>query len=117
MSRIYELLHKSGNLPDLLNPAVLGAETRKMVPRVVLGRRGTASGGTDITVLAGILQRQFRVVTVCTVGAAVLALFASLLMKPVYEPEARLDVDPPGYEQFSLEPQAVSTGQPSPALQ
>ena len=109
MSRIYELLHKSGNLPDLLNPAVLGAETRKMVPRVVLGRRGTASGGTDITVLAGILQRQWRVVTVCTVGAAVLALFTSLLMKPVYEPEARLDVDPPGYEQFSLEPQAVSS--------
>jgi len=109
MSRIYEFLQKSGKLPDLFDPSVLGQEGRKMVPRVVLSRRGTTSGGTDIGVLVGILQRQWRVVTACTFGAAAVALFASLLMKSVYEPEARLDVDPPGYEQFSLEPQAVSS--------
>jgi len=80
-----------------------------MVPRVMPGGRGAASGGSDVAVLVGILQRQRRVVTACTLGAAALALFATLLMKPVYEPEARLDVDPPGNEQFSIEPRAVSS--------
>jgi succinoglycan biosynthesis transport protein ExoP len=109
MGRIYGLLQKSGKPPDLVNPPVFGEEGRQMVPGVVLGYRGSASDGTDIAVLAGILQRQWRVLAVCTLGGAVVALFATLLMKPVYEPEARLDIDPPGYEQFSLEPQAVSS--------
>jgi capsular exopolysaccharide synthesis family protein len=30
-------------------------------------------------------------------------------MKPLYEPEARLDIDPPGLEQFALEPQVASS--------
>lgn len=111
MSRIYELLQKSGTLPDLLRPSVsvLGAEGRKMIPRVARSAGGTESGGTDVAVLLGVLQRQWRVVVVCSLGAAVAALFATLLMRSIYEPESRLDVDPPGYEQFSLEPQAVSS--------
>ena len=109
MSRIYELLRMSNALPDVLTPSVLEAEGRKMIPRVARGARATTSSSTDVAVLFGILQRQWRVVVLCTVGAGVLALFATLLMKSVYEPEARLDVDPPGYEQFSLEPQAISS--------
>ena len=31
MSRIYEFLQKSGKLPDLFDPSVLGQEGRKMV--------------------------------------------------------------------------------------
>jgi polysaccharide biosynthesis transport protein len=109
MSRINELLQRPGSRPDLLNPSAWGAEVRKIVPRVVRGGRGTTSGGTDIAVLVGILQRQWRVVTTCALGGAFLAFVTTLLMRPVYEPEVRLDVDPPGYEQFSLEPQAVSS--------
>jgi polysaccharide biosynthesis transport protein len=108
MSRIYELLQKSNTLPDVLSPSGFGAEGLKMIPRVARGARTTTSGSTDVAVLFGFLQRQWRVVALCTLGAGALALFATLLMKPVYEPEARLDIDPPGYEQFSLEPQAVS---------
>ena len=80
-----------------------------MIPRVARATSGTASNVTDVAVLFGVLQRQWRVIVVCTVVAAAAALFATLLMRPIYEPEARLDVDPPGYEQFSLEPRAVSS--------
>lgn len=109
MSRIYELLQKSDRLPDMLYRSALGVEVRKMVPRAVRASRGTGSDASDIAVFAGIVQRHWRVVTGCTLGVAAAALFATLLMKPVYEPEARLEVDPPGYEQFSLEPHAVSS--------
>ncbi len=109
MSRIYELLQHSGELPDLYRPFALAEEGRKTTPRVIPGGGGVGSGGSDIAVLAGMLRRQWRVVTVCTLGAAALALLASLLMKPIYEPEAHLDIDPPGNEQFSIEPQAVSS--------
>jgi capsular exopolysaccharide synthesis family protein len=108
MSRIYELLQRSDKPLDLSRPSTFAVEARKMIPRVIPGGRGLASGGSDVAALAGILQRQWRVVTVCTVGAAVVALLASLLMKSIYEPEARLDIDPPGNEQFSITPQAVS---------
>lgn len=68
-----------------------------------------AQGGTDVAVFVCILQRQWRVVATCTGTAVAVALFANLLMKPTYEPQARLEVDPPGYEQFSLDSPHVAS--------
>jgi succinoglycan biosynthesis transport protein ExoP len=109
MSRIYDLLQKSDTPLDLTRPSPFPEEGCKMGPRLILGSRAAAPGASDVAVFAGILRRQWRVVTSCTLGAATIALVATLLMKPVYEPMARLDIDPPGNEQFSIEPQAVSS--------
>jgi polysaccharide biosynthesis transport protein len=109
MSRIYELLQHSDRPLDLSRPFPLPAEGRKIVPQLIPGSHAVAPRVSDVAVFAGILRRQWRVVAACTLGAAAVALFATLLMKPVYEPVTRLDVDPPGNEQFSIEPQAVSS--------
>jgi polysaccharide biosynthesis transport protein len=109
MSRIYELLQHSDTPLDLPGPSPLPVEGRKNVPRLIPGSRAVAPRASDVAVFAGILHRQWRAVAACTLGAAAVALVATWLMKPVYEPVARLDVDPPGNEQFSIEAQAVSS--------
>ena len=109
MSRFYELLHPSDTPLDPSRPFRLPAEGRQIVPRLIPGSRAVAPGASDVAVFSGILHRQWRVVAACTLGAAAVALFATLLMKPVYEPVARLDIDPPGNEQFSIAPQAISS--------
>jgi capsular exopolysaccharide synthesis family protein len=64
---------------------------------------GTVPGVTDLALFLRILQRQWLLVVGCT-GAVVGAVaLATLLMKPTYEPWARLEVEPPGYEEFSLD--------------
>jgi capsular exopolysaccharide synthesis family protein len=71
--------------------------------------RRAASESSDLGLFFEILWRQWRVVVLCTFGIAAAALFATFLMKPIYEPVVRLDIDPPGYEQFSISPQPFSS--------
>jgi polysaccharide biosynthesis transport protein len=103
MSRIYELLQRSGNLPELLSPNTFEAEASKLLSRLERGERVAPSGGSDIAFFARVLLRQWRVVAISTAVVATVVLIATLLMKPIYEPVARLEVDPPGYELFSLD--------------
>jgi capsular exopolysaccharide synthesis family protein len=64
---------------------------------------------SDIASLFAILQRHWRTVAASTLLLGALSWLGTYLMNPLYEPEARLDVDPPGLEQFALEPQAASS--------
>src|SRR5438477_4199694 len=57
---------------------------------------------TDVALFVRLLQRQWRVVAGCIGTVLGVTAIATLLMKPVYEPWARLEVDPPGDEEFSL---------------
>ncbi len=108
MSRIYDFLQESNKLA---RPAGLPAwppEEQKPAPWTPPGRGAGAERG-DFALFFEILRRQWRVVALCTFGIAAAALFATFLMKPIYEPVVRLDIDPPGYEQFSIEPQSFSS--------
>jgi capsular exopolysaccharide synthesis family protein len=50
-----------------------------------------------------ILRKHWRVSTVFALAVTVSVTVATLMMKPVYEPQARVEVDPPGAEVFSLQ--------------
>jgi polysaccharide biosynthesis transport protein len=50
-----------------------------------------------------ILKKHWRLSTVFALAVTATVTIATLLMKPVFEPEARVEVDPPGAEVFSLQ--------------
>jgi uncharacterized protein involved in exopolysaccharide biosynthesis len=86
-----------------MGPSAFTAGASKIVSKIERGGNTAAAGGTDIAFLVRILLRQWRVVVGSTLGVAGAVVFATLLMRAIYEPEARLEVDPPGYELFSLD--------------
>jgi succinoglycan biosynthesis transport protein ExoP len=50
----------------------------------------------------GVLSNQWRTVVIFAVVAFAVVTAATLAMRPVYEPEGKLQIDPPGSEVFSL---------------
>jgi succinoglycan biosynthesis transport protein ExoP len=58
---------------------------------------------TDWRRAIDILKKHWRLSTVFALGVTVSVTVATLLMKPVFEPQARVEVDPPGGEVFSLQ--------------
>jgi polysaccharide biosynthesis transport protein len=50
-----------------------------------------------------ILKKHWRISTVFAVVVIATVTVLSLVMKPIYEPQARVEVDPPGAEVFSLQ--------------
>jgi len=50
-----------------------------------------------------ILRKHWRLSTVFALAVTVSVTVATLMMKPVFEPQARVEVDPPGAEVFSLQ--------------
>jgi len=110
MSRIYELLHRSGNVPDLFSAPISGVEEGRLASRPERAGHQTAPASRDISLLARALQRNWRLSAACMLAVVASVTAATLLMKPVYEPEAHLEVDPPGNELFALDvPHVVSS--------
>jgi uncharacterized protein involved in exopolysaccharide biosynthesis len=58
---------------------------------------------TDWRRAIDILRKHWRLSTLFALAVAVTVTVATLMMKPVYEPQARVEVDPPGAEVFSLQ--------------
>ena len=108
MSRIYDFLQESNKLARPADLPAWAPDEQRPVPWTPPGS-GAASERGDFALFFEILRRQWRVVALCTFGIAAAALVATFLMKPIYEPVVRLDIDPPGYEQFSIEPQSFSS--------
>ncbi len=59
--------------------------------------------GTEWLRALEILRKHWRLSALFALIVVVSVTVVTLIMKPVYEPEARLEVDPPGAEVFSLE--------------
>lgn len=57
----------------------------------------------DWSRVVAILRKHWRPAAVFALAVVGSVTVATLMMKPVYEPQARLEVDPPGAEVFSLE--------------
>jgi len=107
MSRFTELLRQSR--PDDLEwieerPELPGPSDR---PRVVSSNRflapDLASTGTDWSRGFTALQKHWRKSVIFAVSVMTAVLLITVLTKPVYTPIARVEVDPPGAELFSLE--------------
>src|SRR5207302_10968345 len=58
---------------------------------------------TDLRRTFGILKKRWRLSTLFALSVTASVTLATLLMKPVLEPQARVEVDPPGGEVFSLQ--------------
>jgi polysaccharide biosynthesis transport protein len=58
---------------------------------------------TDWRRTIDILKKHWRLSTLFALAVAVTVTVATLMMKPVFEPLARVEVDPPGAEVFSLQ--------------
>jgi succinoglycan biosynthesis transport protein ExoP len=106
MAHIYSLLQQTDRLstPRRRTPLVSNESFRESTD-VDLPR----DSASDIASLFAILRRHWRTVAAFTLLLGGLSWLGTYLMNPLYEPEARLDVDPPGLEQFALEPQAASS--------
>ena len=57
-----------------------------------------------------VFQRHWRASSVFAVVVFVIVTAATLMMRPVYEAEGRLEIDPPGTEVFSLQSTGASDG-------
>jgi len=58
---------------------------------------------TDWQRAVGVLSNQWRTVVIFAVIVVAVVTAATLAMRPVYEPEGKLQIDPPGSEVFSLD--------------
>jgi polysaccharide biosynthesis transport protein len=58
---------------------------------------------TDWQRAVGVLSNQWRTVVIFAVIVVTVVTGATLAMRPVYEPEGKLQIDPPGSEVFSLD--------------
>jgi capsular exopolysaccharide synthesis family protein len=63
----------------------------------------TAAAPNDFQHAFNVVQRHWRVSAMFAVAVIALVAAATLLMRPIYEPEGRLEIDPPGTEVFSLQ--------------
>jgi polysaccharide biosynthesis transport protein len=109
MSRYYELMRPAMEItaPTSGTDAQLGVRSFEAVPVT----HAPMQRPTDVARFLRLLRRQWHVVAACIATVLGLTAIATLLMKPVYEPWARLEVDPPGDEQFSLDtPNAATDG-------
>ncbi len=59
-----------------------------------------------------ILRRQWRVAAIFAASVMATVVLITLLTKPVYAPVARVEIDPPGAELFSLDGRESSEGSP-----
>src|SRR5690348_5759807 len=57
-----------------------------------------------------ILRKNWRLPALFAAAVVLATTLATLLMKPVYEPEAKIEIDPPGREIFTLETGMDSSG-------
>lgn len=106
MSKNFDLLRGVRSIPEPI---------RSSNEKTMVWSRPAASAdqsGSDWTSILNILRRHWRLSAIfaCAMIAAVTTV--TLMMKPIYEPEAQIEVDSPGTEVFSLQ-EGVS-GQTSP---
>jgi polysaccharide biosynthesis transport protein len=114
MSRNFELLRRFDKQPEELEASAPAA----MSSRVVLHQRELPKAAhhaadVDWSQAFDPLKKHWRSAVLFAVAVLVLTATATFIMKPVYEPEARAEIDPPGAELFSLSGGGMSsTGEP-----
>jgi len=106
MSRNFELWQRASDpMPPTIVPSTPHRPERPKQPR----RTELEAEGSEWMRAIEIIKKRWRwSLSFAFVVAACVAV-VTLLMKPVYEPEARLQVDPPGSEVFSLQDRGDSS--------
>jgi polysaccharide biosynthesis transport protein len=108
MTPIYSLLQQADRRPTSRRRTALGPLSNESF-RECTDVDSPTHSASDIASLFVIVRRHWRTLAAFTLLLGALSWLATYLINPIFEPEARLDVDPPGLEQFALEPQAASS--------
>jgi len=112
MSRNFELLRRFDKEPDALEVTPAAAPPSRVVLHPRTSSR-SESVDTDWLKALDPLRKHWRSALLFAIVVLVLTATATFIMKPVYEPEARAEIDPPGAELFSLSGGGMSsTGEP-----
>ena len=104
MSRNFDLLHSNKRQPAVRKPDFKPPPTPDVQNRYV-PPPGTAEESNWLYVWSTVLRKHWRLSVLFAGGCLGAVLLMTLLMKPIYEPEARLEISPPGAELFRLERQ------------
>jgi polysaccharide biosynthesis transport protein len=105
MSRNFDLLHLGGEDNDsyeLLPSNPLGRRSHDILhpPRLVAAEN--QEGESDLLTVVRVFRRRWR--TAAWFGAIIMAVtvLVTLLMTPLYAPDVRIEIGPPGSEAFSI---------------
>lgn len=102
MSRNFELLQRALHERHSA-PFPREAEVSRATPPLLKGNSALPrTAVTDWQRCLEILNKHWRLSSLVAVAVIATVICVTFLMKPVYEPDARVQVDPPGAEAFSL---------------
>lgn len=109
MSKNYELLRRAQGHGEILPPAPARFDVPLSRPGV---HRPDIAGEehSDWQRAFTVLYRQRKTVIGFAVTTFVIVAMVTFSMKPVYEPGARIEIDPPGSEIFSMQSGAAGSG-------
>src|SRR5690242_1890038 len=102
MSNNLELMHSSAAPAPGIEPLSPPVRQPLSFPSPVWESASTA-GETDWQRALVLLRHHWRLSGLFLFAMVATTMTVSLLLKPVYEPEAKIELDPPGHEIFSLQ--------------
>ncbi len=103
MSRNFELLRRFDKQPEAIETSASEAmPTRVVLHERELPRTGHHAVEADWFQALEPLKKHWRSSLLFAVAVFALTVAATSIMRPVYEPAARAEIDPPGAEMFSL---------------
>lgn len=110
MSKHFELLRRAQGHEEVLPPAHLRVEIpayeRFAYDRVELPRREAS----DWERVSSVLEKQWKLATWFAITTFLAVAIVTFMMKKVYEPTTRLEIDPPGAEIFSMQSGEYGSG-------
>ncbi|HXY03361.1 MAG TPA: polysaccharide biosynthesis tyrosine autokinase [Terriglobales bacterium] len=109
MSKHFELLQQLDPELDIFTP-----EHRPISKRAIVAINPAPSPSVETEWLRAwrTLRRQWRAVAIFAAAVMATVLLVTVLTKPLYEPAARVEIDPPGAELFNLEGREASETSP-----
>src|SRR5437899_9435898 len=102
MSKNFELLRQMSNNSVVPGTPIESIRTPNRQPSQS-PRPVATDPGSEWIRARNLLKRNWRISAAFAAAVVVTVTTATLLMKPIYEPVARIEIDPPGAEAFSLE--------------
>lgn len=106
MSRNFELLRQTGKTPEPIEGQVVSTITTVPAKPDRFARQAPSAAQEftfDWAHMVEVLLRHWRWSALFAAVVVLTATAITFLMKPVYEPTATLEIDPPGAELFSLQ--------------
>jgi len=103
MNNNLELIHSSAAPAPAIEPVRISTRPLSAMRPAVVAMSNNAPAETDWQRALLLLRNNWRLSGLFMLAIVTATMMVSLLMKPVYEPEAKIELDPPGHEIFSLQ--------------